>query len=437
MDDGSDKKRTVLIWITRDKDLVPEMLELCSSAGYEVVAEIGQRKMEPDPRYYMGTGKIQEIGSMDFEHIVTASDLTPAQLFNISSVTGRSVSDRTRVILDLFQKRAFSPEARMQVEIADLRYQLPVLREYIHQGKLSERPGFMAGGEYRIDYYYDMIRKRITHLKRKLEGERRRRGRKRALRRRRGSHLVSIAGYTNAGKSTLLNRMIETDREDKLAEVGGTMFTTISTTTRKMKGDRGCLISDTVGFIKDLPPWLVEGFMSTLEEIFEADIVLLVLDASEDQASIQKKLRDSLSILQRGGTEGKIITVPNKLDIFGWEDGDLNELVQGSIPSGFEERIGPTVPVSASVGTGIDELISTINSVLPPLITLDIHLPFSSQTENITAQLKQHSVELSENFEDGGVHIVCSLDERWAGHYRKRIQKTGGTVRMIDQADPD
>jgi GTP-binding protein HflX len=336
------------------------------------------------------------------------------------------------VILDLFQKRAFSPEARMQVEIADLRYQLPVLREYIHQGKLSERPGFMAGGEYKIDYYYDMIRKRISILKRKLEGERRRRGRKRALRRRRGAHLVSIAGYTNAGKSTLLNSIIETDRDDKQVEVGGTMFTTISTTTRKMKGGRGCLVSDTVGFIKDLPPWLVEGFMSTLEEIFEADVVLLVLDASEDPEQIQKKLMDSLSILQRGGTEGTIIAVPNKMDIFEGDEMKFEEMIQGSIPAGFNGRIGPTVAISASIGTGIDDLVQTINSVLPPLVILEISLPFSKRNENLITQLKHHSVDIKEVYQENGSRITCSMEERWAGHFMKRIERAGGSARLID-----
>jgi GTP-binding protein HflX len=173
--------------------------------------------------------------------------------------------------------------------------------------------------------------------------------------------------------------------------------------------------------------------MSTLEEIFEADVVLLMLDASEEPEKIQKKLMDSLSILQRGGTEGTIIVVPNKMDIFTGDAMMLDEMIQGSIPSGFEGRIGPTALVSASKGTGINELVRTINSVLPPLVMLDIQLPFSKRTENLIAQLKQHSVEINEIFQENGTQITCSLEERWAGHFMKRIERAGGTARIIDQ----
>jgi GTP-binding protein HflX len=424
------ERTAALIWITRDKDLVPEMLELCSSAGYSIVNEIGQGKKTPDPRFYLGPGKIDEVGLLNAEYIITVADLTPSQLYNISSVTGKIVADRTRVILDLFQKRANSPEARMQVEIADLRYQLPVLREYIHQGKMSERPGFMAGGEYKIDYYYEMIKKRISQLKRRVEGERRRRGRKRTLRRRRGAHLISIAGYTNAGKSTLLNQMIETDRVDKTTEVGEAMFTTISTTTRRMRGDRGCLISDTVGFIKDLPPWLVEGFMSTLEEIFEADIVLLLIDASDPPNIMERKLSDSLSILQKGGTEGKIIIVGNKIDLLAEDPDQMEMMIRNSIPQEFDERIGAFVPVSAKGGIGIDELILMINKLLPPLIEVIFQLPAGRCTPAFLIRIRAHAHKFDELYNDLDVIIKCSMEERWVGHFKKMVERMGGRANI-------
>jgi GTP-binding protein HflX len=428
MEMNNPEKKAALVWITRDKDLVPEMLGLCSSAGYDINVEIGQGKKIPDPRFYMGPGKIKEIGSLEIDHIITVSDLTPSQLFNISSVTGKIVADRTRVILDLFKKRANSPEARMQVEIADLRYQLPVLREYIHQGKMSERPGFMAGGEYKIDYYYDMIKKRITQLRRKVEGERRRRGRKRALRRRRGAHLVSIAGYTNAGKSTLLNKIIDTDREDKTTEVGGAMFTTISTTTRKMKGDRGCLVSDTVGFIRDLPPWLVEGFMSTLEEIFEADIVVLVIDVSESLDLVERKFNDSLSILQNGGTEGKIIIVMNKIDLVDEEIVDIENVIRKMIPDGFDTRISNIVPISAEEDYGITELVQNIHELLPPLVDVVFELPIEKRSTAMIVRMRSHAFRFDEDYYDEGIKIRCLMEERWIGHFKKRAEEIGGKV---------
>ena len=432
MEAGAPVQSAVLVWITPDKDRVPEMLELCRSAGYDIIAEIGQRRSEPDPRLYAGPGKIDEIGQLDVEYIVTASDLTPSQVFGISHRTGKKVADRTRVILDLFRNNANSPEAKMQVEIADLRYQLPVLKEYIHQGTLTERPGFMAGGEYAITYYHDMVKRKMTALNRKLDGERRRRGHKRTLRKRRGLHQISIAGYTNAGKSSLLNALMVAGSDDKVAEVGGEMFTTIATTTRKMKGDRGCLISDTVGFIRDLPPWLVEGFMSTLEEVFEADIIVLVVDGSEPGDVIAAKLSDSLGILRKGGTEGKIVLAVNKIDLMDTmiPEEEWKETAFDPITASLVDMVDRIMFISASEGTGIGSLVEAIESMLPPLTKLTIRLPQGNSTKDLITSLRKHSSVIEEAYDLGSVRIVALMEERWAGHFMKRAFELGGETEI-------
>ncbi|MGA1865841.1 MAG: GTPase HflX [Thermoplasmatota archaeon] len=424
-------RRAVLIWITPDHARVSEMLELCRCAGYDIVEQSGQSRDDPDPRYYVGTGKIDEVGALDVDHIITAGDLTPSQTYCISHRTGKRTADRTRVILDIFRRNAKGPEARMQVEIADLRYQLPVLKEYIHQGTLSERPGFMAGGEYAVNYYHDMIKKRMASLKRKLEEERSRRGQKRASRRRKGVYLVSIAGYTNAGKSSLFNALITSRSDHKATEVGGQMFTTISTTTRKMKGSRGCLISDTVGFIKDIPPWLVEGFMSTLEEIFEADVVVLVLDASELQHDASHKLSDSLEILRKGGTRGRILLALNKMDLIPdpVSEVDMREGIMNMLSSSERSMIDAAVPISALNGMGLGELMDIIEELLPSLMKVNMIMPFPGNNEELVASLRKHSTIIDEGFHDGLLTITALMEERWAGHFMKHVVEAGGIAK--------
>jgi len=423
-------KRAVLVWIAPDRGYLDEMRELCRSAGYTIIDEISQNRSEPDPKYYIGQGKLDEIREIHVESLITACDLKPSQMFNMSERTGLNIVDRTRIILDLFRKRASGPEAKLQVEIADLRYQVPVLREYIHQGKLSERPGFMAGGEYAVDYYYEMIRKRMARIREKLEVVRGRRGRKRSLRRRKGAHLVSIAGYTNAGKSTLLNRLIETDDKMKMVETGELMFTTIGTTTRRMKGGRNCLVTDTVGFIRELPPWLVEGFMSTLEEIFEADIVLLVVDSSEEENAIREKLWESLSILRRGGTEGHVLVVANKIDLIR-DEGERSsrmKMMEDLITSDASALVRGVSAVSAVKVEGIDSLISMVHINLPELSRMEFRLGPGRLAEELISDLRRTAQPSVEYLGNGSILVKVDLEERWIGSFSIRVLEIGGEI---------
>ncbi len=220
------------------------------------------------------------------------------------------VADRVRVILEIFRRRAGTREARLQVELAKLRYEMPIVREAIHLSKTGERPGFLAGGQHAVERIHERMGKRMSRIRRELDRISDERELRRKHRRRGGFHLVSLAGYTNAGKSSLLTALTE-----DTAEVEDRVFTTLTTQTRRVESERrDILLTDTVGFIDDLPPWLVEAFHSTLEEIALADVILLVVDASDPPAEVERKLASSLKTLhgfasrrlevENGGTTG-------------------------------------------------------------------------------------------------------------------------------------
>jgi len=426
--------RSVLAWISADDELVEETRELCLHAGYRVVREVRQKRREPDPKFYLGPGKIRELkDENDAEFVVTPTDLDPTQIFNISKATGLSVSDRIRVVLELFHSRATSPEARLQVEMADIRYQIPILREYIHQGTLSDRPGFMAGGEYRVDYYYEMARKRMAHIRELLRKERKRRGRTRYLRKRRGTYLVSVAGYTNAGKSTLVNALSRNTSPDKTLETADRMFTTIATSTRRMRGRRDCMITDTVGFIRALPPWLIEGFMSTLEELFSADVVLLVVDASEGREKIASRLGESMSILRNGNCSGRILLVLNKIDLL---DDDEPLSLLDMVQPGNMDMMDEVVPVSAASEEGISELIEAVNRVLPPTVSVSIRVPMTEYSPLIASWIHANTFDVRIVYTTESAVIKCRMEKRWMGHLEGILESVGGAILVSDRDGP-
>jgi GTP-binding protein HflX len=425
---SGEMKKAVLVWISADDHLVEETRELCLSAGYDVISEIRQSKRAPDPKFYIGPGKIAEVKEVeDAEYLVTPADLEPSQIFNMGKASALMVSDRIRLVLELFRSRATSPEARLQVEMADLRYQLPILKEYIHHGTLTDRPGFLAGGEYRVDYYHEMARKRMAHIRDQLQLQRRRRGRTRSLRKRKGSHLVSVAGYTNAGKSTLVNAISDAKMPEKSVDTADRMFTTIATATRKMKGGRDCIITDTVGFIRDLPPWLVEGFMSTLEEVFESDVVLLLVDISEPGEKVLRKTIDSLEVLKRGNCSGSIILVGNKIDKHPKEEQEMF-IPEQDLPVDLLNMLESFVRVSSTTGEGLDTLLERISSLLPEILEITILLPLRPDIERVMGRIRKSSVGYSVQYHGKVARISCGMEERWANSIGKMIAEFGGSL---------
>lgn len=303
------RRKAILLTLQHDNE---EMEELVYALGSQLVDVCRQRRAQADAQFHLGRGKLDEARAMLVDSgaslVVVNASLKPNQIFNLQQFFGDpqatggrlrddghdiEVYDRTRLILEIFRQRAQSPEARLQVELAQIHYEMPLVKEYIHLAKKGEHPGFLAGGEYEVNQYHDMMKRRMARIRRELQKMRRERGLRRKHRRRGGCHLVSLAGYTNAGKSSLLQALADSPT---LTE--NRYFSTLSTKTRRASSDkRDILVTDTVGFIEDLPPWMVEAFHSTLEEIGAADVTLLVVDASDPVEEVARRLRSSLRIL--------------------------------------------------------------------------------------------------------------------------------------------
>jgi GTP-binding protein HflX len=262
---------------------VSELRELCRTAGIQVVDVAVQRRPEPDPRYLIGKGKLEDVlvRAMQYDAgvLVFDPDLSPGQAHTIASFTDLKVIDRTILILDIFAQRARSRDAKIQVELAQLRYRLPRLQE--ENTMMSRLVGGIGGrgpGETKLEIGRRRARERLRRLEQDVEETRRQRQGRRAARQDRGLPVVAIVGYTNAGKSTLLNGLTGSDVlvEDKL-------FATLDPTTRRLRfpRERELILADTVGFIRDLPKDLAQAFHATLEELDDADLLLHVVDAAD------------------------------------------------------------------------------------------------------------------------------------------------------------
>ena len=308
------KSRALLAYVgPKSRNLgykLEEFVSLVEVAGFEVVDLVTQYG-RPDTRFYLGAGKAREVAGRDFEVFIAYHSLTPLQTFNLEKLLRRRVLDRIYVILVIFEKRAGSIESKLQIELARLRYELPKIKEYLRRAKMGEQLGFMGAGEYIIDSYYRHMLRRISTIRRKLEEVRRSRLMHIKKRKDAGVPEVVITGYTSAGKTTLFNRLVG---EEKF--VDGRPFATLETYSRALDlWGKKIVITDTIGFIDDLPPILVESFRSTLQEIVDADAILLVIDGSEPPEEIARKVETSLETLSEVGVaKERIIPVVNKMD---------------------------------------------------------------------------------------------------------------------------
>ena len=318
---------------------------LAEALGLKVVSVEVQRRDAPDPRTFIGKGKTTEIKDkakeLGADLIIVNGELKPSQVHGLQSATGLEVYDRVRLILEIFTSRAASPEARLQVELATLKHRVPFIKETISLSKRGEHPGLLAGGEVGTHQYLTEITRRMARIQRELDDVVRVREVRRKGRQRRSYVTVSIAGYTNAGKTSALNLLTEAG-----AEVDSRMFSTLSPLSRSVEGIEGrILINDTVGFIEDLPPWLIEAFNSTLEELYSSDLVLLVLDVGEPSDVLERKAMTSLEILKRAEETPPILSLLNKVDMVA--PSELKAKVEGLRQRGLIE--GPWLPVQLNV----------------------------------------------------------------------------------------
>jgi len=332
-----------------------EIVELAKAGGYEVKEVITQREIIRS-EYGVGSGKAQELQGMvedtKSDTIIIDESVTSAQANKLSSLTKAQVVDRERLILNIFARRATTTEAKLQVQLAELRYELPRAKDAVRSSVRGEQAGMYGMGEYAVDVKFRALKRQMGFVKEKLEKSRTVRDLHAAERRKLKLPFVSLAGYTSSGKTTLFNRLASESKEESPK-----LFTTLSTTTRTVgfpNSKRKVLLSDTVGFISRLPTYLVESFKSTLDELRYADLVLLMLDVSESAESIEIKLtscRETLNDLEVD--PARVLLALNKVDLL---DAMGRRNVEGS-PM-FKEY--STVKISAFRGDGLRQLSNRI-----------------------------------------------------------------------------
>jgi GTP-binding protein HflX len=430
------RERAVILATSEE---LSEMLDLVSSLGYVVTSEQVQDRRRPDPQTFLGSGRLAEVaeaietGDLEADVVVVAGDLSPTQVLRLETELDRPVFDRIRLILEIFRDRANNEEAKLQVELARLEYELPLVREAIHQAKTGERPGYQAGGATAYETQVDHLEGRRKRIREELESLKQDRDLRRKHRRGGGFWQVSLAGYTNAGKSTLLNGLTEArvTTENRL-------FSTLETRTRRVASEDGTsssriLMTDTVGFIEDLPPWLVEAFHATLEEIAYSDLVLLVVDASDPLDQLERKLESSLETLQgfladrdRADLMENLFLVFNKLDQAPARDWERLAREQG-----LADRYAT---VSARTEAGLDELLDRVQRAIPDRHVFAFELPNRGETYRLLDHLDQVG-ELEAVDEKATVRARAALPSARVDEVRDRVRDLEGSIRRLQDGD--
>jgi GTP-binding protein HflX len=352
---GVDRKASADRW-SIDSSL-EELSYLAKTAGAKVVGRLAQKLAKPSPTYYLGRGKLEELIKLrencPYNVVIFNDELSPRQQRNLEEALRVKVIDRTALILDIFSRRAHTREGQLQVELAQHQYLLPRLAgQWSHLERLGGGIGTRGPGESQLETDRRLIRKRINRLQSQIEAVRRHRALYRQKRRKSRIPVVALVGYTNAGKSTLLNILSQADVlvEDKL-------FSTLDPVTRRLALPNGqqFLLTDTVGFIHKLPPPIVAAFRATLEELAEADLLLHVVDITHHDAAEQFQTVEEI-LADLNLTSKPQITVLNKIDVVGNQE-EMNDLDQTALAKPPDDT---TVVISALKGWGLDKLLDKI-----------------------------------------------------------------------------
>lgn len=392
-----------------------ELAQLAETAGSIVLDGVIQRRSHPDAATYLGSGKAAELHDLvvatGADTVICDGELTPGQLRKLESVLGVKVVDRTWLILDIFAQHARSREGKAQVSLAQMQYLLPRLRGWGES--LSRQAGGRAGGraggvgtrgpgETKIETDRRRIREQMTRLRRELRDMDRIRTTQRAARRRSGIPRVAIAGYTNAGKSRLLNQLTGAG-----VLVQDALFATLDPTVRRAETPTGRVftLADTVGFVRHLPHELVEAFRSTLQEVGDADVIVHVVDGS-DEAPLEQvaAVREVLAQIDAGGVT-EIIAV-NKIDIAAAQD-----------VAALQRQLPESVAISAATGEGISDLLQAIDAALPdPLCSVDVIVPYTRG--DLVSRAHSNGDVISTEHDDNGTHLVARVPASLAAELR-------------------
>ncbi len=411
---GIDSESAILVGVylssnrngSSSDDPLEELAGLVETAGAEVVGRITQNRPTPDPATYIGQGKVESVKQLvdasDSDVVVFDNDLSPAQIRNLEETLGVKVLDRTEIILDIFSARAQTHEARLAVELAQLEYSLPRLkRMWTHLSRMKMGVGMRGPGEKQLETDRRLVEKRINDLRTELKQIEKRK--ERAVAARSDRMTVSLVGYTNAGKSTLMNKLTDAGvlAEDKL-------FATLDTRTRRwqLPGWGPVLLSDTVGFIRDLPHHLIASFKATLEETRQADLLIHVADASNPMALDQ--ITAVYEVLRELGIDEKdTILALNKVDRV------TDPLALESLRS----RYPHASLISAATGDGLPRLASVVAEALSrDFLDLEIHL--SASNGKTLAYLSQYGEVLSRTYVEDRTVVHCRLPQKYLGPLR-------------------
>ncbi|HSG70189.1 MAG TPA: GTPase HflX [Planctomycetaceae bacterium] len=419
-------RKAVLAAVLRDDSpldkvhALDEMKGLAKTAGVEVVGEVIQRREAPHQATCLGKGKLRElkelIDSTGAELVVFDNNLSPAQGRNLEQELDAIIVDRSEIILDIFATHARTYESKLQVELAQLQYiRTRLKRMWTHLERIDGGIGASRGpGEKQIETDRRLIDTRISELKKKISQIERRRERTVSLRR--NQTTVSLVGYTNAGKSTLMRALTGAD-----VLIADQLFATLETRTRKwhIPGWGDVLLSDTVGFVRDLPHDLVASFRSTLEEARHADLLLHVVDASHPEA--KQQIATVVKVLGEIGVEtNNLVLVLNKVD----------RVTDRSWIDILRAQFKDCVSISAATGEGIDRLTEAVRTRLGDAI-VDVELETSAGNGRIISWLNEHAQIAETEYFDSSVRFRCRFPSRFLSH----LEENGSTVKILDSVD--
>jgi len=384
---------------TAEESLV-ELAALVETAGGEVVGSLAQRREAIHPLWYLGSGKAEELkqakAETHFNMLVADDELSPRQQRSLEELLNLKVLDRSGIILDIFAQRAQTHEGRIQVELAQLEYQLPRLtRMWTHLSRMGGGIGTRRGpGETQLETDRRVLRERIKKTRKRVEEVRRRRETAARARERRLLPTAAIVGYTNAGKSTLLNALVG----DEAAVAKDMLFATLDPTTRKVRLHEGqtVIVSDTVGFIHKLPHQLVDAFRATLEEVTRADILVEVVDLADPRAPEHRRTVQKVLDELEAGHKPRVVVL-NKADVAAPETADAGRGVHGGLLGRADLHV---VRISALTGEGIDQVREAIAALLAELwVEVEVSLPYSAG--EVLARVRERgSVECEYQDED-------------------------------------
>ncbi len=390
-------------WKTEDS--LEELARLAETADLEVVGAVTQNLERPSPTSYLGKGKITEVkaarNDLHYDVLIVDEELSPNQLRHLEEHLDVKVIDRTALILDIFARRAQTREGRLQVELAQLQYRMNrFTRMWTHLSRQTNGGvGLRGPGETQLEVDRRHAQERVTHLKEELVDVHRHRDQYRSQRRKAGIPIIALVGYTNAGKSTLLNRLTDAGvlAEDKL-------FATLDPTTRRigLANNREALLTDTVGFIHHLPTQLVAAFRATLEEISEADVLIHVVDLThpnaEEQAATVRQVLEELKV-----SDKPTIVALNKVDELG---GEVPEDIRASL-----ELPEDYVPISAVTGQGLDELLLRVDALLTmQMAQVTVCIPYAQST--LVDHFHRHGRIADTTYGEDGVTMTGLIPRR-------------------------